>query len=424
MTETIRYRENEKHAQAMAYTTAADVLGDTEYDGSGDSILFILKPDGTHTIPPREVDRMVEVYAYPRLWPDLSNEHTTMRPASPRYAARAILYKEFGRIPKPKYSNEYLTERLYSGGQPPGGAYLPTGFGGYAFLPYDPHPSARLPKMKREKLPKARKKIVRHKWSHPRPKWKIDREMVRASVKKARRLEALDRARPVTYVAYTDGNGNKVREPSDYKPRPTTEMPRHPDYWEAYWTQWERRMDQLRRGKDDPKGWAVKLRNYIESRIDEAHYRKMARDGIFWRGVYERLQQQYDYACLERADEFGPEEFKKRYIEQTLPSEDGWRKIVTSTMPYVEVYPVVHVLSAFYGGSTESNLSAMECAGRRLMMYADLKKAARALMVTKPEIVAERLPAATRWAVDNFDGNILNFMGKVVGKLDAPSRKA
>src|SRR5215204_2444864 len=288
MTETIRYRENEKHAQAMAYTTAADVLGDTEYDGSGDSILFILKPDGTHTIPPREVDRMVEVYAYPRLWPDLSNEHTTMRPASPRYAARAILYKEFGRIPKPKYSNEYLTERLYSGGQPPGGAYLPTGFGGYAFLPYDPHPSARLPKMKREKLPKARKKIVRHKWSHPRPKWKIDREMVRASVKKARRLEALDRARPVTYVAYTDGNGNKVREPSDYKPRPTTEMPRHPDYWEAYWTQWERRMDQLRRGKDDPKGWAVKLRNYIESRIDEAHYRKMARDGIFWRGVYER----------------------------------------------------------------------------------------------------------------------------------------
>jgi hypothetical protein len=65
MTETIRHKGDENHVQAMAYTNPADVLSDTKYDGSEDSILFILAPDGTHTIPKRDVDSMVEVYPYP-----------------------------------------------------------------------------------------------------------------------------------------------------------------------------------------------------------------------------------------------------------------------------------------------------------------------------------------------------------------------
>jgi hypothetical protein len=255
--------------------------------------------------------------------------------------------------------------------------------------------------------------------------------MVRAAVKGDRLLWALDRERPVTYAAHTDKDGKKVREPSHYKPRPTTQIPRHPDYWVAYWEQWERRMGQLRRGafSSDPREGAKKIRNYIEGRLDELRYRnggtQSGRERAFWGAVLHRYGQQYDYACLSRRDEVtDPEEVRRRYFEQTLPTEEGWRSVCLKTMEYVECYPVVHVLSAFHAGGVEAKLSAIECAGRRLKMYGDLKKAARALMVTKPEIVAERLPAATHWAVENFDGDILSFMVKVVSGLDAPTRRA
>src|SRR5215207_3979455 len=285
------------------------------------------------------------------------------------------------------------------------------------YLYADPHPvfitDRNIPgaapfKMRMENLPKDHTKRERRRRSEP---------------------SSPHRVPDVIYAAYTK-DGKKVREPSDYRPRPPAQIPRHPDYWTAYWTQWEKRMGQLRRGVfSDPRDGAVKVRNYIEHRLDELRYRngdiESGREQAFWGAVFHRYWQQYNYACLARKDEVrDPEEVKRRYFEQTLPTDEGWKQVILRTLEYVECYPVVHVLSAYHAGGVEAKLSAIECAGRRLKMYGDLKKAARALLTTKPEIVAERLPAATRWAVENFDGDILSFMRKVVSKIDPQTRRA
>jgi DNA-directed RNA polymerase specialized sigma24 family protein len=68
--------------ETAAYTAVQDAPIDFLYDGSEEWILFIIEPDGTHTIPKRDTDRMVEVYPYPRRWPDISDEHRTARVSS------------------------------------------------------------------------------------------------------------------------------------------------------------------------------------------------------------------------------------------------------------------------------------------------------------------------------------------------------